>query len=347
MEKIIVQVDRDSVFSSAVKYLQGPDSEKRPLEVRFQVDEHVEDTVNLGGPNKEFFTLFFKAVIKKEHDMFERVGPYVLPVGNRGAIDKELFTILGKAIVVSLCCGGPPFLKLAPYILSYIRGHEYLHQLDLSLVNNSYLREYIQKIERATTQEEIDQVIGEDQERFMENCGWSNGEMVTLDKVGKYIQVLLIWELVSKRKESLDQIKLGLNTLHFLEHVRDMDWGELEKILCVHDSQERTAKYVRQEISKATSSLECCAIDEHNAKKYTLSCLEDLTVHHGDGHYPYSDYPIEVNFNRADRSAKLPEASTCVFKLFIPLGNESKLKFYSSFNAALVHGRLGFAGRDN
>ncbi|KAL5006771.1 hypothetical protein ScPMuIL_015577 [Solemya velum] len=278
-EKIIVQVGRDSVFQAAVKYLQGSDSEKRPLEVQFKVDEHVEDAVNLGGPNREFFTLFFKAVTEKKQNMFESVGPYVLPVGNQGAIDKKLFTVLGKAIVLSLCCGGPPFLKLAPYIVSYIRGHEYLHQLELSLVNNSYLREYIQKINRATTQEEIDRIIGEDQEKFMEYCGWSNGEMVTLDKVGQYIQVLLTWELVSKRKETLDQMKIGLDTLNFLENVKDLD--ELESILCVDVSQEKTAEYVRSELFKAVSGLECRAIDEQNAKKYTISCLEDFT-----GMYP-------------------------------------------------------------
>lgn len=36
------------------------------------------------------------------------------------------------------------------------------------------------KICNATSQEEIDTVIGEDEERFIDNCGWPRTDMVTV-----------------------------------------------------------------------------------------------------------------------------------------------------------------------
>lgn len=96
-----------------------------------------------------------------------------------------------------------------------------------------------------------------------------------LAKTGQYIQVLLTWELVSKRKESLDQMKIGLSTLDFLEKVKDLE--DLESILSEDGSQEMTANYVRKEVKKSVSSLECHAIEEHKSKDYMLACVGDLT----------------------------------------------------------------------
>jgi hypothetical protein len=39
---------------------------------------------------------------------------------------------------------------------------------------------------------------------------------------------------------------------------------------------------------------------------------------------------MQVAFNRKDRTAKLPEAITCIQRLLMPLGNTSRLEFYKS-----------------
>lgn len=39
---------------------------------------------------------------------------------------------------------------------------------------------YLFKICNATSQEELDRVIGEDEERFIDNCGWPRTDMVTV-----------------------------------------------------------------------------------------------------------------------------------------------------------------------
>lgn len=39
---------------------------------------------------------------------------------------------------------------------------------------------FLFKICNATSQEELDRVIGEDDERFIDNCGWPRTDMVTV-----------------------------------------------------------------------------------------------------------------------------------------------------------------------
>jgi hypothetical protein len=62
---------------------------------------------------------------------------------------------------------------------------------------------------------------------------------------------------------------------------------------------------------------------------------------------PVEDIPIEVEFNRAHKSAELPEAITCIQRLKIPLGNDSPIALYASFHKALSVGRYGFGGKES
>ena len=62
---------------------------------------------------------------------------------------------------------------------------------------------------------------------------------------------------------------------------------------------------------------------------------------------PARELPISVEFNRVNRVTELPEAITCVQRLILPLGNNSKMQLYSSFHKALKFGRIGFGEKNS
>ena len=78
--------------------------------------------------------------------MFEGKGGYLLPVNNQKAIDARMFYVFGKALVLSSINGGPGFPHFPHYIVSYLRGEEFMHELTTQCVVNSLLTDYIEEV---------------------------------------------------------------------------------------------------------------------------------------------------------------------------------------------------------
>ena len=78
--------------------------------------------------------------------MFEGKGGYLLPVNNQKAIDARMFYVFGKALVLSSINGGPGFPHFPHYIVSFLRGEEFMHELTTQCVVNSLLTDYIEEV---------------------------------------------------------------------------------------------------------------------------------------------------------------------------------------------------------
>jgi hypothetical protein len=144
--KCTLHVDRSEIFHTGCSHIKQSHSENSPLEIEFQTGGLAEKAINLGGPNKEFFTLFLQEFLKKELAMFEGQGRCLLPIYNQRAVEGRLFECLGKAVVLSQLVSGPGFPYLAPYLVKYLLGEEFMHELSLTYVINTHIKEYIIKV---------------------------------------------------------------------------------------------------------------------------------------------------------------------------------------------------------
>jgi len=145
-KETLLDVNRSELFRIAAAHLKEQGSENRRLKVQFLTDNREENVINIGGPNREFFTLLYSEFTKSEIDMFEGKGSYLLPVNNRHAVDLNYFFYFGKAVVLSLCSEGIGFPHFPPFIINYIRDQEFLHELNTVYVVNTYLVEHIVKV---------------------------------------------------------------------------------------------------------------------------------------------------------------------------------------------------------
>ncbi|OWF43460.1 uncharacterized protein LOC110459715 [Mizuhopecten yessoensis] len=344
-----LKVGRQNLFVIGISQMKQSGSELSPIDVTFLTDNQEERNVNLGGPNREFFTLFLNEFLnQKQLDMFEGKGGFLLPTHNKARAD--WFYYLGKAIVLSLLSEGPGFPYFPPFIVSFLRDQEFLHELSTIYVVNTYLVQHIDAVNAAVCQDEIDKIIGEESERFTDYCGWSSVERITLSNRMRYIQTLLQWYLIDKRKESLEEIKRGLRTLSFLESTKEYE--EFCRFFVTRDKRATTALYIKDKLLPKVAELSTNNAQEENTKALTTELLKDLNDEEaaklfqfitGLDDLPVHDFSMNVGFNRSEPRAELPKATTCLQYLHLPLGNKSKMELYASFNKALTLGKLGFA----
>lgn len=350
--KKIMTVDRDDIKASMFPYLKTPNSELSPLEITFETEGVAEKAIDLGGPSRELFTLLFAEFLDPSLGIFEGQGGFVLPVNNRKAISSQIFRAFGKSIVLSLCTDphGPGFPYFPPFVVSYFMGKEYTHELSSIFVVNKYLKEFIERITNAKSQEDLDDILGEDDERFTDNCGWPPNELITITNRWMFVQTLLQWDLVYKREAALDDIKKGLNTFNFLNDTKDLP--EFKYIFLLRNKEQTTADYIQKKLLAEVKKLVPENEREEAAKSQTIKCLGILEEHEaaylfqfitGLDDVPPYNFSMQVAFNRKNPSATLPEAITCVQRLLIPLGNQSRLDFYKSFDVAIKMGRAGFS----
>lgn len=144
-----LRIDRATLFRTGLSHLKDPSSEYSRLDVTFLTNQAEEECVNLGGPNKEFFTLLLQGFYKDQGpdmEIFETNGSVCLPYNNKNALHSDRFFYFGKAVVLSIVSGGPGFPHFPSYVLNYLRGAEYEHDLSVGYITNPYLRDYIERV---------------------------------------------------------------------------------------------------------------------------------------------------------------------------------------------------------
>lgn len=89
-----------------------------------------------------------------------------------------------------------------------------------------------------------------------------------------YVQTLIRWELLDKRKDVYDQLKKGLNVLNFLDLTRDLQ--EFQHVYLCRNKNKTTADFIKKKLVPEVKKLQPQDKEEEDAKKFTLGCLEDL-----------------------------------------------------------------------
>ena len=103
-----------------------------------------------------------------------------------------------------------------------------------------------------------------------------------------FVQTLLQWDLIDKRRAAYEEIKRGLNIFNFLEETVALP--EFERIFLLRNKQETTAKFIQKKLILEVQQLKPDTQEEENAQKQTIKCLQILEGTH---------YTCTVKFNRA------------------------------------------------
>lgn len=145
-KKVILKADRSSLLQGSLPHFKGPGSELSSIDVVLHTERNEEPCTNLGGANREFFTLLLEEFKSPNLDMFEGPGSFLLPVFNRKALTGNLFYFFGKICVLSILADGPGFPYFPPFLVSYLRGREFEHELSSLYIINPLLTEFINQV---------------------------------------------------------------------------------------------------------------------------------------------------------------------------------------------------------
>lgn len=139
-KRVVLKVDRSCLLQGAFSHFKMTKSELSPIDVILHTERNEEPCTNLGGPNREFFTLLLEEFKSSTLDMFEGPGSFLLPVNNRKAFNGDMFHLFGKITVLSVLSDGPGFPYFPPFLVSYLRGHEFEHELSSLYIVNTFLK---------------------------------------------------------------------------------------------------------------------------------------------------------------------------------------------------------------
>lgn len=145
-KRVVLKIERSCLFQGAFHHFKQQGSELNPLDVQLHTARSEEPCTNLGGPNREFFTLLLEEFKSPTLGMFEGPGSYLLPMLNRKALSGDMFRIFGKIAVLSVISEGPGFPYFPPFLVSYLRDREFEHELSSLYIVNTMLTEYINQV---------------------------------------------------------------------------------------------------------------------------------------------------------------------------------------------------------
>jgi hypothetical protein len=142
----VLIIDRSCLFEGAFSHFKIQGSEFNPLDVKLHTERKAEPCTNLGGPIREFFTVLLEEFKSQSMNMFEGPGSFLLPVFSRKALSGDMFRIFGKISVLSVISEGPGFPYFPPFLVSYLRGREFEHELSSLYIVDALLTEYVNQV---------------------------------------------------------------------------------------------------------------------------------------------------------------------------------------------------------
>ncbi|KAK3607154.1 hypothetical protein CHS0354_005283 [Potamilus streckersoni] len=343
-----LKVDRDQLFETAITFYKKSSKVHQQLMITFQSNQVDEIGLDGSGLRREFYSLFFKEALKLE--LFVGHGRRRIPSNSMDFVNTGTFEALGRAIVSSILNGDCGFPYLAPCVFYYLTGVEFISHLKVEDVPDPGIQSLIKEIMEVKDNDQLTRVIDSHPcAHAIDHIGWPTSRAITMNSRQMLVQQLLQWELIDKRKSSLDNLKKGLNHMGFLKATKGNP--NLFPLLVYTAEYSISAKYVQTRLNKALDKLEAKDDQQNEAKMFFTECLKTVTDQEACWLYEFitgsldptlEEEDIQLEFNTFKRSQILPESRTCTTKLWIPLGNKTLPDFKKSFQTALENGRRGY-----
>ncbi|KAJ8299286.1 hypothetical protein KUTeg_023346 [Tegillarca granosa] len=273
-----VCIERKQLFEDVISYLLTDQVENERINVEFKVDGYTEPAHDSGGLSREMFTLFFQECLSPERGMFEGVARNLLPVDNERALDERWFYCLGKGIVLSLVSGGAGFPYLSKSTVAYLLDTEIESLPDLTKDVSDKIRSIINEVEETETVDVLYHRSCESKLNLtdlLKEIKWPFGCKIEKNEKLLFTQMVLKWHLLDKRKRAMDQLKEGLNTLNFLEGVKQC--SDFEMYL-VHDQDNCVnSDFIRRQLLPKLADLDTKSENQEQIKLLASNCLMDIS----------------------------------------------------------------------
>ena len=315
--------------------------------------------IDAGALRNEFFSLCFEEVVKR---LFEG-GTALIP--RRGIGSKSIqFEVVGELIVHSVLQGGPGFPLLAKWVVNYILGEEpstlpiSKEFITLSEMTSTLL-ELIGELDEAESQQKLHYILETHPKsasfwEVINSSEWSCTEVINLENKGCLVHELIYNELVRRRKDQLDSLCKGLESLGFLRmlkmhhdvavhvlsyHVLELTAEIFSSFLQSHPIT-NAEKQAYQWFLDYIASSDCVNSDDFPQGK--LNTLLKFST--GLWNIPpiQRKINIHVKFLDDDDKEKLPKAGACINILYIPTVHSSEQAFVKNMDIALKYGHSGF-----
>ncbi|WAR24379.1 hypothetical protein MAR_038048 [Mya arenaria] len=333
--KVIVslKVDRENLFQQVIDFYKKCNPKQHvQVIVRF-VNEQALDGA---GVRRELYYTFFEECLGERRHMFVGEGRHKFPSNEMNFVNKGYFEALGRAIVASVLNGDCGFPYLSPIVYKYLVGEDYTDLLTLDAVPDPSIKALVKDLRAAKSADDLLAVI--------------DSKEGALKNIESLIQQLIKWDIVDKRKSSMDNLKLGLEHMGFLQKTKRNP--SLLPLLVFSEKHRITAYYLTTKLSPKIQDLKCDGDHKkESAKSFMLDWLHNLTDEDAESFYQFvtgsadptvADEEIVLEFNTFEKGQKFPKASTCSFIFRIPLGNANSSEFQKSIKVALDNAKCGF-----
>lgn len=355
-------IDRESLWIHVIKFykkvISKPDLLKRELSVSFKN----EDGLDGGAMKVELFGLALQEV---KNRLFEGKVPNLVPI--KDATKGLLFQIAGMIISHSVSQQASiGFPALAPHVYGYICGDaedeiaplmkkEFI-PLDAS---TAVLHEFLTGFEACKSDAEIEVLLeanpmSEAFWQLINSSRWPKEKLVNIHTKEFLLQHMVYHELLTSRKNELDELKEGLKSLGFLDLI--LKNKEMCKALfCATESKQFTMESLKGMMLDIKSTnfaeeqshkwfLEYLGQDGDHEFPKDSRCTSLLQFWTGWSVIPFGGLAkrLKVTFLPDDDKHCLPTASACTAMLRLPTVHSSKAKFYEAMDIALKYGKVGF-----
>ena len=355
-------LDRESFWMDIMKFykksISKPDVLKRELSISFKD----EDGLDGGAMKVEFFSLALQEVKKR---LFEGKEPNLIPIKDvtKGVLFQLAGVIISHSVSQQASNGFP---ALAPHIYAHIVGYpedeiallmkkEFI-PLDAS---TSLLHELLTGLEACKSDADIQNLLEENKMsevfwQLINSSRWPKEQLVNISTKDFLLQHLVHHELLTSRKNEIEEFKEGLKSLDFLNLISKN--REICKVLfCAPEGQQIDLDAFNEMMLNILPSnfaeeqshkwfLEYLGEEESREFPGDSRCRSLLQFWTGWSVVPFGGLTkrLKATFLPDDEKHSLPTVSACTATLRLPTVHSSKRKFNESMDIALKYGRVGF-----
>ena len=314
----------------------------------FKVNLGVEGGIDAGGPYREilsdicndlhsdYIELFIKTPNNK-NDIGELRDKYIINPDCDNINHKKAFEFIGKLMGLSISSEDALNFNLHPIIWKSLLENQITFQdyetIDLNFYN------LIKKLEEGLNKKDKDLIDIYGLNFVIKNLNGKDIELikngqeikVTLDNVGKYIELAKLMKL-TEMKNQIKFIKDGLNSVIGKNILQILNWNQFEEMVC------GKAEFNLEDFIKHTT----CNNGEKVIQwfwEWLKNCKEEdkfkyLKFVSGRSRLPKSNYTHSITVVKFKDKNQLPEAHTCSSSLDLP-NYESKKILYEKMQYAI------------
>uniref|UniRef100_A0A7M5XKV0 HECT domain-containing protein n=2 Tax=Clytia hemisphaerica TaxID=252671 RepID=A0A7M5XKV0_9CNID len=339
---VLVKINRDTILLSTMTLFKRGDIKNIsiPPEVKFQNEDGIDAT----GPRKEYFFHTIKSFLSGEKNivLFEGREDRKVPVHDTDLLASDFFYYAGKFVAMAFFHGEIGIWSISPCIQEYILSGSKTAAIALveaKDVADLETQSILESIKKACTEEDFADLNGEDGILSLLNAAGFVNKMLGIKTKDQAYQEILFYEVITKRREELDDFRRGMNEdfqlVNFVyknrslqsklfPKLKDFCFSKEQIINCLSTPPNLTEKQITA-FNYLKKFLEEDLNNDDLVKKFLLFVTGYIIL----------PAKINVKFFTEGRKKYYPDPDTCFNSLTLPLDYEDLKDFKKRMDTVL------------